>query len=403
MAKGAWIGVGGKARKIKNMYIGIGGKARKIKKAWIGVGGKARLFFSSDQVLTYLKEITQSAAAPTANSRDMRHAVANGNHAMVMCRQKYADFFNASLTRSDIGFSSSSTQYGNQTACFTSSYNMIAGGGYSTSSNGSVDINELRAFNSSLTCTNGTLKVKISGVYSDTLNNYAFLCGGTQNRSGYSAYSSTTQIVNNSLTGQILSNLSTKKYRTSVRNLGNKYILVMGGRMGSGASSSDYTKTVDVYDTSLTKLSNATALPAIFISYSSVKNDNYVIYNGFVRSSSWGNQSVAYNNSLTQNTSVSALASTAVENATVSTEELGIFAGGRITNSSSASGLTANVECFNLSLTKTSGPALKTKRSQISGAYYKGYVMIFGGITGEYEKNDNYYNTYTNTVSVYTV
>lgn len=47
MAKGAYIGIAGKARKIKKMYIGVGGKARKVKKAYIGIGGKARLFFSS--------------------------------------------------------------------------------------------------------------------------------------------------------------------------------------------------------------------------------------------------------------------------------------------------------------------------------------------------------------------
>ena len=47
MAKGAYIGIAGKARKTKKMYIGVGGKARKVKKAYIGIGGKARLFFSS--------------------------------------------------------------------------------------------------------------------------------------------------------------------------------------------------------------------------------------------------------------------------------------------------------------------------------------------------------------------
>ena len=95
MAKGAWIGVGGKARKIKNMYIGIDGKARKIKKAWIGVGGKARLFFSSDQVLTYSREITQSAANNTQNDRDLELSTANSNHAMVMCRAGiYTEFLN---------------------------------------------------------------------------------------------------------------------------------------------------------------------------------------------------------------------------------------------------------------------------------------------------------------------
>lgn len=46
MAKGAFIGVDSKARKIKKMYIGVDGKARKVKKAYIGVDGKARLFWS---------------------------------------------------------------------------------------------------------------------------------------------------------------------------------------------------------------------------------------------------------------------------------------------------------------------------------------------------------------------
>lgn len=43
----AYIGVSGKARKVKNFYIGVNGKARKVKKAYIGVNGKARLFYSS--------------------------------------------------------------------------------------------------------------------------------------------------------------------------------------------------------------------------------------------------------------------------------------------------------------------------------------------------------------------
>ena len=48
MAKGIYMGVDGKARKVKNIYIGVDGKARKVKKAWIGVDGKARLVFSDN-------------------------------------------------------------------------------------------------------------------------------------------------------------------------------------------------------------------------------------------------------------------------------------------------------------------------------------------------------------------
>lgn len=47
MAKGEYIGVSGKAKKVKKMYVGIGGKAKKVKKAYIGVGGKAKLFYSA--------------------------------------------------------------------------------------------------------------------------------------------------------------------------------------------------------------------------------------------------------------------------------------------------------------------------------------------------------------------
>ena len=46
MAKGAYIGVNGVARKIKKGYIGVDGIARKIKKAYIGdENGIARLFY----------------------------------------------------------------------------------------------------------------------------------------------------------------------------------------------------------------------------------------------------------------------------------------------------------------------------------------------------------------------
>ena len=38
MAKGTYIGVGGKARKVRNLYLGVGGKARKVKRRMLGSG-----------------------------------------------------------------------------------------------------------------------------------------------------------------------------------------------------------------------------------------------------------------------------------------------------------------------------------------------------------------------------
>lgn len=53
--KGFYIGVDGKARKVKKVYIGVDGVARKVKKAYIGdENGKARLCWTSD---FYVKEL----------------------------------------------------------------------------------------------------------------------------------------------------------------------------------------------------------------------------------------------------------------------------------------------------------------------------------------------------------
>lgn len=50
MAKGGYVGVGGKARKLKKGYIGVGGIARKLKKGYIGVDGIARATYTAESV-----------------------------------------------------------------------------------------------------------------------------------------------------------------------------------------------------------------------------------------------------------------------------------------------------------------------------------------------------------------
>ena len=62
MAKGAYVGVAGVARKIKKGYVGVDSKARKIKKGYVGVGGVARPFFSAEG-LEYYGAITPLSAA----------------------------------------------------------------------------------------------------------------------------------------------------------------------------------------------------------------------------------------------------------------------------------------------------------------------------------------------------
>ena len=51
---GAYIGVGGVARKMKNQYLGVGSVARKVKNGFAGVGGVARKFFSAVESPFYI-------------------------------------------------------------------------------------------------------------------------------------------------------------------------------------------------------------------------------------------------------------------------------------------------------------------------------------------------------------
>ena len=76
MAKRAYIGVGGVARKVKKGYIGVGDVARKIKKAYIGIGGVARPCWSGGE-LAYYGTIT-----PLSIERCYLAATTVGNYAL---------------------------------------------------------------------------------------------------------------------------------------------------------------------------------------------------------------------------------------------------------------------------------------------------------------------------------
>lgn len=58
MATNVYVGVGGTARKIKEMYVGVNGTARKVKKGYVGVNGKARLFWAPVEGPVYVSGTT---------------------------------------------------------------------------------------------------------------------------------------------------------------------------------------------------------------------------------------------------------------------------------------------------------------------------------------------------------
>lgn len=57
MAKRAYIGVGGVARKVKQPFVGVANVARKVKSGYIGVGGVARQFFALHRIPDAYQEV----------------------------------------------------------------------------------------------------------------------------------------------------------------------------------------------------------------------------------------------------------------------------------------------------------------------------------------------------------
>ena len=98
MAKGAYVGVDGVARKIKKGYVGVEGVARKIKKAYIGVGGVARPFWSGGE-LAYWGTATNLSVGrmDLAGASVGNYALfAGGNNSG---NQSTVDAYNTSLTK----------------------------------------------------------------------------------------------------------------------------------------------------------------------------------------------------------------------------------------------------------------------------------------------------------------
>jgi hypothetical protein len=76
MAKGAYIGISGVARKIKKIYAGVGDVARKVKKGYVGIAGLARLFWVVDVL-----EAVSGISVPTY--RNHMGVTTIGNHALL--------------------------------------------------------------------------------------------------------------------------------------------------------------------------------------------------------------------------------------------------------------------------------------------------------------------------------
>ena len=316
MAKGMYIGVNDKARKVKKLYVGIADKARKVKKGYIGVGGVARPFYTSEQKPVYYGKAT----------------ALSGN----MIRLSSATIGNYALF----------------------------GGGYNRSTNEMSHV--VTAYNTSLTRSlPAALNTYADGGAATTVGSYAvFACGYKST----SSFNTTVNAYNSSLTRNSNTKLSTGRAYASAVSVGNYAIFAGGIRQADSDTFAIY-NTVDAFNSSLTK-SSPTKLSQDRHSLAGTTVGNYALFAGgtHVNVSTTYTTVDAYNGSLTRSTATALN----IGGRGICATTLGKFAIFSINTST-----TPNI--YNESLTRTIGEAMSQGRYEMCAETIGNYALFAGG------------------------
>lgn len=392
MAKKAYIGIDGIARKIKKGYIGVDGVARKIKKAYIGVGGVARPCWSGGGI-DYYGAITPLSVgvAGLAGASIPGFALfacgrnGTGAGAGISYYSKTIDVYNTALTLTcsldlsnmviagtDTSTSLNSREYlsagsVNETAIF-------AGGSRSTT----TYVNDAFSVNTSMTLAripSGQYMQSNAHKYATTsVGNHVLFANGT---GAERAYYRTVEAYDSSLTKKTCATTSKAEGSRAATTVGNKAIIA-GGVYGN--ASNTYDTTIDVYDDSLTKITTGIALSVGRSNLGAETVNGNALFVGGTYYTTRYNVVDAYNESLTHNTSVAPLSESRMDIPSVNVEGTAMFFGGNNANNSVGS-RSATVDLYDSSLTKTEVQPLTEARQEHAAAKVGSFALVGGGVT----------------------
>lgn len=377
MAKKAYVGVNGLARKIKKGYIGVDGVARKIKKGYIGVGGVARPCWGEDGPVYYgsVENLRQARYQLTAASVGDYALFVGGYYSQYSrdTESMVADAYNSSLTRSN---ASNMTNTGiNMVGLTVGNYALFCGGG-DYSSEGSDIVNTIEYYNASLThsAISNRMHAAVINHAGASIGDYAIIAGGVgaeyDSSSGtykLNQYSQGATRINTSLTRTIYSTaLSAARSSLAAASAGN-YAIFAGGQ-NSGSS---YLNTVEAFNSSMTR-TNATALSVARRDLSGASIDGYAIFRGGTGPAGAGAATDVYDASLTRVSTITAGSTRRrVKSTTLGNHAL--FGGGTTINTI--------IESFSPSLTLEEKLALQTGRAYLAAATVGNYSLFGGGET----------------------
>lgn len=283
----------------------------------------------------------------------------------------------------------------NLSATHIGSYALFVGG----RNQGNMDgLRTVEAFDESLSRSfPGNITYGRWGIGATHIGNYALFAGGTSGENWYGNLSNFTEVDawNNSLTHSSPSRLDTGRGVTAATYVGN-YAIFGGGYVGGGSDGGSGCVTdIDVYDTSLTKVSNVSRLAAT-VPYVATHVKDYAI---FVGGNSWDQGSIeAFNSSLTKTVLYTA-STLGYGTGATTVEGYALFGGGAPFNSEYTQ---RTVYAFDNTLVKTYPDILSTNRMRIQATHVGKYALFGGGINKTAGNNTDPV-LYSDTVDVYQV
>jgi hypothetical protein len=384
MAKGAYIGVDGKARKVKKMYIGVDGVARKIKKAYIGVGGVARPCFTGGELAYWgtttklPSNITLMASASTKNEYS-EYAFFGGGYNGLYKADVFA--YDKSLTQIEaedippLRYKHAATAVGYY-AIFGGGE--VVGGGYTNNASAIDDYLEVTLCEN-LKYARRNLAATTVGDEYDRYDGIAIFAGGYGTAMSTGALS-TVDVYDAYLThSSASSGLSVARYELAATTVGG-YALFGGGINTSSQS------TVNAYDANATHFL-ADSLSVARRDLAATTVGDYALFGGGINNTNFNTVDI-FDESLTR-VGVSILSVARYALAATTVGDYALFAGGY-----GDSQYLKTVDVFDTSLTRIVDDNLSAGRSGIAAASVGNYALFAGGTTA---------SRYSDTVDVYTV
>ena len=354
--KKVYVGVNNTARLVKKIYIGVNNVARKVKKGYIGVNGVARLFFGGRELVKYTGtsiSLTTAKAGINTDSITFNNRVLFGGGCIATSgtATTNVDGFNSSLSKTTYTLGAARA-YGAMSC--NSSYAFFGGG---TNSSGTAQTT-VYAWDTSMTRSTATALTGARWLLGHAeIGSYAIFAGGYGSDVIATAYA-----YNTSKTKSTVTSLGTAREHLGGAHVGS--YAIFGGGWLSGGSNTD---TVDVYNSSLSKITSGYSNLAQGGQTRGVSTSKYAVFICFN-----GNYISYYNSSLTRQS---------LSNLGISQSNWGytvlddfIIIGG--SESSASSSL---VWCFDESFTKSSAPSLSTGRQQLFAGTIGNYALFAGG------------------------